>query len=174
MARVARFSLFMWLVFPSLACDQGAKAIARRVLEGGHPVELLDGLIRLQLAENPGAFLSLGATLPESARMLVFALLAPLALVVIAVMFLRSPSTSKAALCGVALMLGGGLGNVVDRVLRGAVVDFITVGAGSLRTGIFNLSDVAIVIGALLVVLGWTEPAQSTTGSQSPGGDARS
>ena len=58
-------------------------------------------------------------------------------------------------------MIGGGLGNLIDRIFNsGAVVDFVSIGLGGLRTGIFNVSDVAIVAGALLVFLGIREREQ--------------
>ena len=64
-----------------------------------------------------------------------------------------SPSGSL----GLALLTGGAVGNLIDRVAYGgAVVDFVSVGLGGVRTGIFNLADVAITAGVILVALqGW-------------------
>jgi len=57
----------------------------------------------------------------------------------------------RAAL-GLTLVAAGGVSNLIDRLLRGSVTDFMNLGVGALRTGIFNVADVAIVVGALLVV----------------------
>jgi signal peptidase II len=54
---------------------------------------------------------------------------------------------------GVALFFAGGLSNWIDRLFRGSVVDFLNVGIGSFRTGIFNLADVAIMLGVALLVV---------------------
>jgi signal peptidase II len=55
---------------------------------------------------------------------------------------------------GLALFIAGGASNWIDRVVRGSVVDFLNVGIGSLRTGVFNVADVAIMIGAVVFALG--------------------
>jgi signal peptidase II len=55
---------------------------------------------------------------------------------------------------GVCLVLAGGASNWVDRVVRGSVVDFLNVGVGPLRTGIFNVADVAIMVGVALLLVG--------------------
>jgi signal peptidase II len=81
--------------------------------------------------------------------------LVPLALAFVALVFLRSRHLGAPRVLGLALLTGGGLGNWLDRLLHsGAVVDFVSLGLGSLRTGIFNVADVAIVAGALLLALG--------------------
>ena len=62
---------------------------------------------------------------------------------------------ARTLLIGAALILAGGASNWVDRVMQGSVVDFgINVGVGSLRTGIFNVADVAIMLGVAVLILG--------------------
>ena len=129
--------------------------IAKETLDYGHRVEHLNGIVRLELVENSGALLSLGSSLSEPLRNAIFFFLVPLGLTVLAISLLRSRNLSMLAGCGVSLLIGGGLGNFIDRVLNdGAVMDFVSIGMGGLRTGIFNVSDVAIVAGSLLVFLG--------------------
>jgi signal peptidase II len=60
---------------------------------------------------------------------------------------------SGALLIGACLFLAGGISNLADRVARGSVVDFMNVGIGPLRTGIFNVADMAIMAGAIIVVI---------------------
>jgi signal peptidase II len=64
----------------------------------------------------------------------------------------RSP-VNEWTLLGLSLFVGGGASNWVDRVTRGSVIDFLNVGLGSLRTGIFNVADVAIMLGAGIIVI---------------------
>ena len=58
----------------------------------------------------------------------------------------------RRALLGVALIAAGGVSNLLDRITYGMVIDFMNVGIGSLRTGIFNVADMAIMLGAAILV----------------------
>jgi signal peptidase II len=63
---------------------------------------------------------------------------------------------SRVILVGLALFVAGGASNLADRVTRGSVIDFMSVGSGPLRTGIFNVADAAIMLGAGLVLGDYT------------------
>ncbi|HEY9518344.1 MAG TPA: signal peptidase II, partial [Gemmatimonadales bacterium] len=63
---------------------------------------------------------------------------------------------------GLYLILGAGLSNLWDRLLRGRVIDFLNVGIGPLRTGIFNLADVALMLGLVLILLGHRRKSSPT------------
>jgi signal peptidase II len=124
------------------------------MLQSGVTESLFSDSLRLQLTENAGSFLSLGAALPEPLRFGLFT--AAVAIIVMglvcAALFARRLSTSR--FVALALLAGGGISNLIDRLLYdGRVTDFLNVGIGSLRTGIFNLADMAVLAGALLLVL---------------------
>jgi signal peptidase II len=77
------------------------------------------------------------------------------------------------SLVGLTLFVSGGASNWIDRVIHGRVVDFLNVGVGPLRTGIFNVADVAIMAGAGLIVLGelrWSLDSQSSIAEPDGGG----
>jgi signal peptidase II len=114
-------------------------------------------IFQFQYSTNKGAFLGLGARLPESVRFWSFIVLVSVALVGMLIFLYASQELSHPmSMLGVSLMIGGGLSNLIDRLLhRGAVVDFLNMGLGGLRTGIFNLADVAIMIGAGML-LAWS------------------
>lgn len=135
-----------------VACDQGTKQLAVAHLREKPPVEYLDRTVRLFYAENTGAWGSLGATWPEPLKLLVF-VAAPLLVLAIAVYSLKKRTPSTRELVATALIVGGGLGNLIDRVAQGYVVDFLYVGRGWLHTNVFNVADVAVVAGALLFIL---------------------
>jgi signal peptidase II len=163
---LARISLFLSVILPCVACDQAAKEIAKQTLYDRRPMEYLDGIVRLELVENTGALLSLGASLSEPFRNAIFLLLVPAGLAILAFTLFRSQSISASLGCGISLMIGGGLGNLIDRIFNdGAVVDFVSIGLGSLRTGIFNVSDVAIVAGALVVFMRLREEPPESDGN---------
>ncbi|HEV7786717.1 MAG TPA: signal peptidase II, partial [Thermoanaerobaculia bacterium] len=126
-------------------------------LASSPPVSLLGGAVRFQYAENPGAFLSLGAGLSPEWRFVLGVVISGVALAALAVFILRSSSLTTVQRIGLGLVVAGGLGNLVDRLANdGRVVDFVSVGIGPLRTGIFNVADMAITAGVLAaMVAGW-------------------
>ncbi|MEX0678200.1 MAG: signal peptidase II [Pirellulales bacterium] len=150
----ARLCLVVAVLASCVGCDQLTKRIARERLEGSPPRSFFADTVRLIYAENPGAFLGLGGQLPPRARwVLLIAVnsLVAAGLAVILVWHSKMPAL-RAAAC--ALLLGGAVGNLIDRVrFDGLVIDFMNLGVGPLRTGIFNVADVAITVGAVLLVL---------------------
>jgi signal peptidase II len=140
------------VIVACVVLDQATKAAARALLMPGRRYSWLHDLFRLELVHNRGAFLSLGAGLPDSARSAVFTwgvLLLVAGAMWVALVRAGSPTVAL----GAALVAGGGLGNLWDRILaNGMVTDFMNLGLGSLRTGVFNVADLAIVGGAVLLL----------------------
>jgi signal peptidase II len=135
-----------------IACDRGAKHAAES-LRGNPPVRLAWGFVTLSYAENQGAMLSVGAGLPERTRFLLFTAGVGIILAGIAGVILFSASLPRTLVIALSLILGGGGSNLFDRLSHGGrVVDFVILGAGGIRTGIFNLADVAIILGAALML----------------------
>ena len=162
MTRMARLLLIAVITFASAGCDQAAKHIARNTLGEPGSISLLNDTVRLGLAENRGAFMSIGSDLSDSARRFLFVSVASALLAVIAIGSIFGSNLGTAHIVGLALVLGGGIGNLIDRLFRdGLVTDFVQIGIGSLRTGIFNLSDLAIVVGVVCFALA-SEPKAST------------
>jgi signal peptidase II len=136
--------------------DQLTKVLAIAWLRGRPPIYFPGDLFRLEYAENPGAFLSLGAGLSDTARFWTLSILVAVFLVATLVYTFRARDLSAAQRLGFALLLGGGFSNLVDRLFRanGRVIDYMNMGIGGLRTGIFNVADVAIM-GGIAVALFW-------------------
>jgi len=138
-------------------CDRISKTYAESRLSSAQAVSFLGGSVRLQLAYNEGAFLSLGSTLPKPWRQAIFRGGVALVLAgLLAYAVFLGPSRPW-PVCAAALVFAGGASNLADRLLYdGYVVDFINVGIGGLRTGIFNLADVAVTAGVLMLLFGGT------------------
>ena len=146
--------IFVAMLLACAGCDHVVKRIAISALADSPRISLASDTVRFELASNPGAFLSLGAGLPSGLRHLVLLVLVPLLLAVVCAVAVRSGFSSGWSLLGLALVAGGGLANWIDRLQHGgAVTDFVSVGLGPLRTGIFNLADVSIVAGVALLLL---------------------
>ena len=148
----ARWLLLALVVASTIGCDRVTKQLATELLADRATQSYLGDSLRLMYAENTGGFLNLGADLPAEWRTTIFTLATGVILVVVAVVLVRSRSPLWTSL-GMALFLAGGISNWIDRALRGSVVDFMNVGIGWLRTGIFNVADVAIMLGIALVLI---------------------
>ena len=139
-------------IVATFGCDRLTKQMAATTLAGMSSQSYLADTVRLEYTENAGGFLSLGADLPTGARVSVFTIGTGLGLLVLAVFALRT-SLSEWPLTGLSLIVAGGASNWLDRVFRGSVIDFLNVGVGPLRTGIFNVADVAIMLGAAITMV---------------------
>jgi signal peptidase II len=135
----------------TIGCDQATKHLAARHLANGRRSYLND-TIRTEYVENAGAFLGLGANWPAPARQALFTVGTGLLLATMAAVYLKSART-RAQLLGIGLLWAGGLSNLIDRVRYGHVPDFLNVGIGSLRTGIFNVADMVILVGFVLLLV---------------------
>lgn len=142
-----------------IVLDHLTKWIAIHYLkDSGTSYHFLGDLFRLQYAENTGAFLSLGASLPDGMRSVVMTGLNTVILGGLLLYLFLSRTIHRLPLCAFSLVAAGGIGNLIDRIFRdGRVVDFMNMGITSsdftLRTGIFNVADVAIMVGLFLVLL---------------------
>jgi len=148
----ARLVLLVAIV-STIGCDRVTKQVATAALAGVSARSYLADTVRLEYVENTGAFLGLGADWPDAVRRTAFTAgtgLVLLGVVGVAVRF----RWHGWRLMGVCLVLAGGASNWVDRVVRGSVVDFLNVGVGPLRTGIFNVADVAIMVGVAVLLVG--------------------
>lgn len=157
--RPRRALLVSAIVACCVSCDQVSKSIATEQLAGNPPRSFAGDTLRLQYAENPGAFLGWCDALPEGARRLLLSYTVAALIVVFFVALLRARARSVPSLCAGAMICGGGAGNLVDRFTRdGLVVDFLQCGVGGLRTGIFNLADMAITTGVCFLVCASLKP----------------
>ncbi|HEU5059716.1 MAG TPA: signal peptidase II [Kofleriaceae bacterium] len=160
-----RLVLLVLLGVAMVGCDQATKEVAQSRLQGAPSVEILGGVVTMAYAENPGAFLGLGDRLPDGARA---ALLIGVNLVVLAALGWWAFRRRQDTLVRVAatLVIAGGVGNLIDRLLRegGRVVDFLVLGVGPVRTGVFNVADVAVMVGVGLLFLRLARPAPESAG----------
>lgn len=147
-----KFGVVFTILFFVIAADQATKYWAVRTMMGQSPRYFLGELFQFVYAENPGAFLGLGGGLSHQVRFIIFALLVIVGLGGM-LWYLLKKETSKVNLVAYSFILAGGFGNLWDRVVHenGHVVDFMLIDiVGPLRTGVFNVADMAIVAGVLL------------------------
>jgi signal peptidase II len=152
MNRVPKILIVLLITVVSVGCDQATKAIAKQYLAPGTLLSFAGDTFRLQYAENTGAFLSFGASLLDPWRHLVFTVLVGIFLLGLLGYLLFSRALPSMAIICLSFVFAGGISNLIDRIVYdGRVIDFLNVGIGPLRTGIFNLADMAITFGALFL-----------------------
>lgn len=141
----------LWLLLPAtaLAADLGSKAWILGILREGESMPVIQGFFNLSLGFNRGAIFGSLTWLPATARFILFALAGLAALIYFGRLFLaqETPTWDRVAL---GLILGGALGNGIDRIMRGAVVDFLDFVFGTWHYWTFNLADSFILVGAIL------------------------
>ena len=136
-----------------VGCDQATKSIAVSKLSEMKTYSYLGDTFRLQLTYNRGAFLGLGHLLPDFWRYSIFTVGICFILLGALAFALLSSSGTFLLVLAVSLFVAGGVGNLIDRIARdGFVVDFLNLGIGPLRTGIFNVADVVITGGSILLL----------------------
>lgn len=153
MKLISRMAVLSVITLSCVGCDQSTKVLAQNILRGQSSVSYFDGLLSFVYAENVGAMLSLGSTLPESLRFILFVLLVGVVLAA-AILYILFKPLNASTVMGVSLAVGGGLSNLIDRLYRdGSVIDFMVIKIGSLESGIFNVADVAITLGVCILYL---------------------
>jgi signal peptidase II len=146
-----RRALLLCLLLATAGCDRVTKHYAMITLAGGPGHSFLGDTVRLDYHENPGGFLSVGATWDPRTRAVVFQLVNG-AILLGTLFIVYRYKWSRLAAVGLMLFIAGGLSNLIDRMALGTVIDFMSLGVGPLRTGIFNVADVAIMAGVVLLI----------------------
>jgi signal peptidase II len=151
---VKRFLLILFVLVACVGCDQSTKMYAEAKLPRVQALSVLSDTVRLQVTHNEGSFLSLGASAPKAWRLATLRVGVSAMLLALLAYALFARAARAPFIFALALVLAGGSSNLIDRFLNdGYVVDFINLGAGPIRTGIFNVADVAITAGALLLLV---------------------
>ena len=141
-------------VVGTIGCDRVTKHVAATTLAHSPNRSYLGDTVRIGYVENQGGFLSVGADLAPAMRAAVFTVATGAMLLVLIVVAVRRRLSGWPAL-GLALFVAGGTSNWIDRITQGRVIDFLNVGVGPVRTGVFNVADLAIMVGA--VAFAWGE-----------------
>jgi signal peptidase II len=152
--------LLCLLLAATAGCDRVTKHYAMTTLAGEPTQSFLGDTVRLDYQENPGGFLSAGAGWSPQARAVVFQA-ANGAFLLIALFLAYRYKWSRLAAVGLILFVAGGLSNLIDRVAIGTVIDFLNVGIGRWRTGIFNVADVAIMAGTAILIVDYARSSQN-------------
>jgi signal peptidase II len=148
-----KIALMLVMAAAVVAADLVAKALFERAFNDQPTLHLLRDTVRVGFVFNTGVFLSLGSGLAPTTRFWLFVVGVGGVLAMLLGLTIKDARFRKPEVVAVAAIVGGGIGNLVDRVQLGAVRDFLNVGIGPLRTGIFNVADMAITFGGIALIL---------------------
>ncbi len=148
--KTLRLFLLMGLLLCNVGCDQISKSIVRKQVSYNQQISLIAPYFTLTKIENSGAFLSMGDSLPYPVKFIFLSLCPALALVYGLFFLFTRTNTARNIALALCFIIGGGIGNMYDRIVHGSVTDFLHIDFGFVQTGIFNLADVSIMTGMVL------------------------
>ncbi|KIA95519.1 peptidase A8 [Pedobacter kyungheensis] len=148
-----RWSVLLLLLTLNFGCDQISKKIVRVNISDYEHISIIKDRFTLTKVENTGAFLSLGDEMPYIFRLIILTGL-PLLFLGYGLYFLFAkrnlPISMQIALC---FLIGGGIGNLYDRIVHGSVTDFMHMDFYIFQTGVFNFADISIMIGVGILLI---------------------
>jgi signal peptidase II len=144
-----RLIWFISLVPPLFLLDLASKRLVLKYMEPyGPTVELIEGIARLRFIYNEGIAFGINPSFFGTNMLAVFSVLVALLMTGYLLFAWLADKHTLAALC---LIVGGACGNLYDRIAWGRVVDFMEIGIGEMTWPVFNVADVAVTVGALLL-----------------------
>lgn len=151
--------VFAGVLFGVLLLDVSTKLLVQKHFYLYQQTDIIGDYVRFTYIYNPGA--AFGIHLGENSRV-IFLVLSLVALGALLAMYWYTPISDRIRLTAIALICGGAVGNLIDRVRsEKGVVDFIDVGVGTVRWPVFNIADIAVTTGAIILALSlWKEEQQ--------------
>lgn len=139
--------LLALILLLNVGCDQVSKNIVRQKIDFHENISLFKNYITLTKVENTGAFLSAGSNLPDFARIILLNIF-PVVILSYGLFYLFTKTNlPRWFQIGLCFLIGGGIGNIYDRIRFGSVTDFLHIDFVIFRTGIFNFADVSVMVG---------------------------
>lgn len=144
--------LILLLILGNISCDQVSKKVVRNNVEKGSYIQLINDNFILTNVENTGAALGFGQNFPPITKTILLKILPLIVLFILAFRILTKKRMNKLLTIAFAFVIGGGIGNLIDRILYGSVTDFFHLKIGVFKTGIFNMADVSVTLGVLMIL----------------------
>ncbi len=142
------------IVFLSIVLDQISKIWVRNNFESYIENSIIGDVFKLIKVENTGAFLGMGSELSETLRILLLIVLPIIVLISITIYTYIDKALDEISIIGFSLIIGGGIGNIFDRIVYGSVTDFLYLDFGGIfKTGIFNIADLSVTTGMILILI---------------------
>lgn len=141
------------LIFLNIGADQYTKYIVREKVVPGTRTEIVGELLQLMNVENSGAFLGMGSESNPTIKLIFLLMVPTLVLGFVLYYLFTNKSLDRLTTTGLCCIVGGGLANLFDRFLYGSVTDFLFMDFSIARTGIFNIADLSVTTGMVLILI---------------------
>ncbi|MDR3694375.1 signal peptidase II [Mucilaginibacter sp.] len=152
-SRLIRTLLILLVLALNIGCDQLSKSFVRHHLDEYSEYTYLHQHISIRRVENTGAFLSLGDSLSGPMKTILLNVLPLLAVLFGLYYIFAKADLNRVTLVGIIFIVGGGIGNIYDRIMHGSVTDFLHINFVIFQTGIFNVADMSIMAGTFMILL---------------------
>lgn len=136
----------------NISCDQISKELVRKNVNSSDYIQVIGDNFIMTNVENTGAMLGFGDNFPPIIKNVLLKALPVLVLFILLFRILQRKQMNSWLIIAFAFVIGGGVGNLIDRIAYGSVTDFFQIKLGVLETGIFNMADVSVTLGALLIL----------------------
>ena len=151
---IKRIVLVFTLILLNIGCDQISKKMVRDDVEFRSTTEIIGEKFVLTNVENSGAFLGMGSDLNPIIKTILLLVLPIAVLLLVLHYLLTKKEIDNLTVIGLSFIIGGGIGNMYDRILYGQVTDFFHIDLGGVfKTGIFNMADVSVMVGMGFILL---------------------
>lgn len=152
--KLSRTLSIVLLIVANIAIDQISKIIVRAKIAQHEVIELIGEYFIMTKVENSGAFLGMGSDLSPTLKWIFLLILPVIVLSGVVYYILTNKTLDRLSLIAFCCIVGGGIANVFDRFLYGSVTDFFHIDLGGIfRTGIFNVADMSVSFGMILLVI---------------------
>jgi signal peptidase II len=151
--KILRITIILSIIFANIGCDQVSKKIVRHRISENETIDVLRNHLVVMRVENSGAFLSFGDSLSKSVKNILLSVLPLIALTFGAIYIFTKQNIPALSLMAICFIIGGGVGNIFDRIAYGSVTDFLYIHFGAFHTGVFNMADMSITVGAIIILL---------------------
>lgn len=141
------------LILLNIGCDQISKKLVQNNVQKNEYIQLMNDNFVLTHVENRGAMLGFGESFPPMVKLILLQILPVLVLLFLLVNVLRKKQLNNWLIIAFAFVIGGGIGNLIDRIAYGKVTDFFILKLGIFKTGIFNMADVAVTSGVIIIFI---------------------
>lgn len=154
MNKTWKIILLLLILIVSMSCDLTTKWLAKRHLEYISPIQIVPNFIELRYTENDAIAFSMLKSIPLPYRNIIIYTTSLIAFIILGIITYQSRKESILWLSALVLILAGAIGNILDRVLNGYVVDFIHLHyADKFSWPIFNVADITITVGAFILAI---------------------
>lgn len=151
---IKRIVIVFTLIILNIGCDQISKKMVRDDVQPKSTTEIIGEKFILTNVENSGAFLGMGSDLNPTIKMILLLILPIVVLLLVLHYLLTKKEVDNLTVIGLSFIVGGGIGNMYDRILYGQVTDFFHIDLGGVfKTGIFNMADVSVMVGMGFILI---------------------